>query len=91
MRPCTFDIQLRVYHLQELSVANLITHSERVDKENHFEELLKKDDRIKNMLEKIANLTEQTQGIDYEKGQLNKIQNKTERKMVSVIDISGDY
>ena len=72
-------------------MANLITHSERVDKENHFEELLKKDDRIKNMLEKIANLTEQTQGIDYEKGQLNKIQNKTERKMVSVIDISGDY
>ena len=70
---------------------------DRPDKENHFEGLLKKDNRTKSLLEKIEKLKEQTKNVEWDphlwgsndwgwnKAKLSKIGNKTERKMVSAI------
>ena len=74
---------------------------ERPDKENHFEELLKKDNRTKSIIEKIAKLKEETKNVEwdcgdmygdcvgppFDEGRLNQIENKTERKLVSMIHI----
>ena len=86
--------------VQELSVADLKKpDKERPDKENHFEELLKKDNRTKSIIEKTAKLKEETKNVEwdcgdmygddcvgppFDGGRLNKIENKTERKLVSV-------
>ena len=73
---------------------------DRPDKENHFEALLKKDNRTKSLLEKIEKLKEQTKDVewgsgvvldfeDWRKDWLNKIENKTERKMVRASHVSN--
>ena len=75
--------------MQELSVVDLKKPDEdRPDKENHFEELLKKDNRTKSILETIAKRKEETKYVNYERGHLNLISNKTERKKVSASHIN---